>query len=126
MALSTYKTKLKIGEKEYAIKSFPSILGKRSALETTTMSDDAQTFIPGIRQQAETLDFGANYEADTYAELNGLSGDQTCKLEFSDGSSYSWQGGVSATIDEGDVDAVINMTISITPSTVPVWAKSAT
>ena len=120
MAISTYQTQLKIGEKDYAIKSFPSILGKRSALETTTMSDDAQTFIPGIRQQAETLDFGANYAADTYAELNGLTGDQPCKLVFSDGSFYSWQGGVSATIDEGDVGAVINMTISITPSTVPV------
>lgn len=126
MAISTYQTQLKIGERDYAIKSFPSILGKRSALETTTMSDDAQTFIPGIRQQAETLDFGANYDATTYSELNALSGEQACKLVFSDGSSYSWQGGVSATIDEGDVDAVINMTISITPSTVPVWAKSAT
>lgn len=126
MAISTNKTKLSIGDKEYAIKSFPSILGKRSALETTTMSDDAQTFIPGIRQQAETLDFGANYDSTVYSEINALSGDKACKLTFSDGSSYSWQGGVSATIDEGDVDAVIGMTISITPSTVPVWAKSAT
>ena len=126
MAISTNKTKLSIGDKEYAIKSFPSILGKRSALETTTMSDDAQTFIPGIRQQAETLDFGANYDSTVYSEINALSGDQACKLTFSDGSGYSWQGGVSATIDEGDVDAVIGMTISITPSTVPVWAKSAT
>lgn len=126
MAISTNKTKLKIGEKEYNIKSFPTILGKRSALEITTMSDDAQCFIPGIRQMSETLDFGANYTADEYSEINALTGDQPCKLTFGDGSSYSWQGGVSATIDEGDVDAVIGMTISITPSTVPVWAKSAT
>ena len=125
MALSTYKTKLTIADKEYKIKSFPEILGKRSALETTTMSDDAQTFINGIRQMAETLDFGANYVADDYATLNGLDGDQECKLTFGDGSSYTWQGGVSATIDEGDVDAVMGMTISITPSTVPVWAKGS-
>lgn len=125
MALSTYKTKLTIAEQEYPIKSFPAILGKRSALETTTMSDDAQTYIPGIRQTEETLDFGANYVATDYETLNGLKGDQVCKLTFSDGSNYSWQGGVSATIDEGDVDAVIGMTISITPSTVPVWAKGS-
>lgn len=125
MAISTYQTRLSIGEKEYAIKSFPSILGKRSALETTTMSDDAQTYIPGIRQTEETLDFGANYVAATYAELNALTGNQACKLIFSDGSNYTWQGGVSATIDDGDVDAVINMTISITPATVPVWAAGS-
>ena len=125
MALSTYKTKLTIADKEYPIKSFPEILGKRSSLETTTMSDDAQTFIPGIRQTPESLDFGTNYNADDYATLNGLTGDQECKLTFGDGSSYTWQGGVSATIDEGDVDAVMGMTISVTPSTVPVWAKGS-
>ncbi len=126
MAISTYSTKLTIAETDYAIKSFPAILGKRSALETTTMSDDAQTYISGIRQTEETLDFGANYDATNYQTLNALTGEQSCKLTFSDGSSFSWQGGVSATIDEGDVDAVIGMTISITPSTVPVWAKGTT
>ena len=125
MAISTFQTKLTIGEKDYDIKSFPSILGKKSALETTSMSDAAQTYISGIRQTEESLDFGANYVAATYAELNALEGAQTCKLTFSDGSGYTWQGEVSATIDDGDVDAVINMTISITPSTVPVWAQGA-
>lgn len=126
MAISTKSTILTIAEQTYPIKTFPQILGKRSALETTTMSDDAQTFIPGIRQQEESLDFGANYTAADYEALNALSGEQDCKLTFSDGSNYTWKGGVSASIDEGDVDAVIGMTISITPSTVPVWAKSAT
>ena len=123
MAISTYRTTLMIGTKTYKIKTFPEILGKRSSLETTTMSDDAQTFIPGIRQMSESLDFGANYDPTVYQEINALSGDQECKLTFGDGSSYTWEGGVSASIDEGDVDAVIGMTISISPSTVPVWAK---
>ena len=52
MAISSYNTKLTIASEEYAIKDFPSILGQRSSLETTTLSDDAQTFIPGIRQQS--------------------------------------------------------------------------
>ena len=124
MALSTYRTTLTIADKVYKIKNFPEILGKRSSLETTTLSDDAQTFIPGIRQTPETLDFGANYDATEYETLNALSGDQECKLTFSDGSGYSWNGGVSASINEGDVDAVLEMTISITPSTVPVWNKA--
>lgn len=123
MAMSTYLTKLSIGDKSYDIKDFPSILGKRSALETTTLSDDAQTFIPGIRQTEESFDFVTNYDATVYAEINAMSGEQECKLTFGDGSNYTWEGGVSASINEGSVDAVLEMTISVTPSTVPVWAK---
>lgn len=123
MALSSYNTKLTIGDKDYAIKDFPAILGERSALETTTLSDDAQTYIPGIRQTSESFPFLANYDATIYAEINALTGAQTCKLMFSDGSGYSWSGSVSASINEGSVDSVLEMTISVTPTTVPVWSK---
>lgn len=125
MAISSFNTKLTIGTKEYPIKDFPELLGGRSALETTTLADDAQTFIPGIRQQSESFDFLANYDATLYAELNSLSGDQECKLTFSDGSGYTWNGAVSARINEGSVDAVLEMTISVVPADVPVWAKGA-
>ncbi len=125
MAMNTYNTKLKIGAKTYDIKDFPAIMGKRSSLETTTLSDDAQTYISGIRQTEESFDFTANYDATVYAEINALVGDQECELTFGDGSSYSWEGGVSASINEGSVDAVMEMTISATPSTVPVWAQAS-
>lgn len=124
MALSSYNTTLTIGDKSYKIKDFPSILGQRSSLETTTLSDDAQTFIPGIRQQSENFPFLANYDSTVYAELNALTGEQDCELKFSDGSGYTWKGSVSVSINEGSVDAVLEMTISVTPSTVPLWAKT--
>lgn len=124
MAMNTYNTKLTIGTKSYDIKDFPTILGARSALETTTLSDDAQTYIPGIRQQSDTFPFVANYDATTYGELNQLTGEQDCKLTFGDGSGYSWKGVVSVNVNEGAVDAVIEMTISVTPSTVPVWSAT--
>lgn len=126
MAISSYNTKLKVGSKTYDIKDFPSILGKRSALETTTLSDDAQTYIAGIRQTEESFDFVTNYDATVYAEINALSGDQECELVFGDGSKYTWEGSVSASVNEGSVDSVLEMTISVTPSTVPVWAKGTT
>lgn len=122
MATSTYNTKLKIGSKTYDIKDFPEILGQRSALETTTLSDDAQTYIAGIRQTPDSFPFLANYDKTIYAEINALTGDQECELTFGDGSKFTWEGAVSASINEGDVDAVMEMTISVTPSTVPVWS----
>lgn len=125
MAISSFNTKLMIGTKTYAIKDFPEILGQRSALETTTLSDDAQTFIPGIRQQSENFPFVTNYDATVYAEINALTGEQECKLTFSDGSGFTWNGFVSASINEGSVDAVLEMTIVVVPSDVPVWSKGA-
>ncbi len=125
MALSSYNTKLTVGTKTYDIKDFPSILGQRSSLETTTLSDDAQTFIPGIRQQSESFAFLANYDPTVYAEINALAAEQECKLTFGDGSGYTWNGSVSASVNEGSVDAVLEMTITVVPSDVPVWSKGA-
>lgn len=128
MAISTYGVSLKYGAStattEIVIKDFPSLLGKRSALETTTLKDDAQTFIQGIRQQSETFDFTANYDKDVLETINALTGVQKCELSFSDGSKFTWDGYISASVNEGAVDAVVEMTISITPTTVPVFTAA--
>ena len=129
MAISSFGVSLKYGtasaETAVIIKDFPSLLGKRSSLETTTLSDDAQTFIAGIRQQSESFDFTANYDPTVYNTLNTLDGEQNWSLTFSDGSGYTWKGTVSVSVNEGSVDAVLEMTISVTPSTVPVWKQAA-
>lgn len=128
MAISSYGVTLKYGASTpstaIVIKDFPSLLGQRSALETTTLSDDAQTFIPGIRQQSESFDFTANYDPTVFATLNALDAVQKCELAFSDGSKFTWDGYISVSVNEGDVDSVVEMTISITPTTVPVWANA--
>ena len=125
MAISSFGTTLKYGSSSATttieIKDFPEILGGRSALETTTLSDDAQTYIPGIRQQAESFDFTANFNAQEMATINALTAVQKCELAFSDGSKFAWDGYISARINEGSVDSVLEMTISITPTTVPVF-----
>lgn len=129
MAISTFGVSLKYGATQpqtaVVIKDFPSLLGKRSSLETTDLSSDAQTFIPGIRQQSESFDFTANYDPAVYNTLNGLDEEQSWSLTFSDGSGYTWKGSVSVSVNEGSVDAVLEMTISVTPSTVPVWSQGA-
>jgi hypothetical protein len=66
-----------------------------------------------------------NYDAATYAEINALTGEQDCELTFGDGSKYTWKGSVSASVNEGSVDSVLEMTVSVTPSTVPVWANAS-
>lgn len=128
MAITTYNTKLSYAAteagsfKELDIKSFPAIMGKRSSIETTCLSDDAQTFVAGIRQQAESFDFTANWDKTVFGELNALEDEaQFWKLTFQDGTYFSWKGTVSVSNTDGGVDEVQEMTISVTPNTVPVY-----
>lgn len=129
MAMSTYGTVFKYGadsaSKELAIKSYPEILAKRSALETTTLSDDAKTYIAGIRETPDSFPFTMNYDAAVFAEINALDAVQKCELTFSDGSGFTFDGYLSASNNEGSVNAVAEMTISVMPATVPVF-KPAT
>lgn len=128
MAMSAYNTVLKYGvdapNTAITIKDTPVIMAKRSSLETTTLSDDARTYIPGIRETSESFDFTANYDSEVFATLNGLTEVQKCALVYSDGSGYTWDGKISASVNEAAVDAVLEMTISITPESVPVWSKT--
>ena len=124
-AMSTFGTTFKYGatgaEKALAIKSYPQIMAKRAALETTTLSDDAKTYIAGIRETPDSLDFTMNYDAAVFAEINALDGVQKCELAFSDGSGFTFDGYLSASNSEGAVNAVAEMTISVMPATVPVF-----
>lgn len=129
--ISTFNTVLKYGADSpttpVRIKDFPSLLGKRNALEVTDLSDSAQRFIPGIRAQSDSFDFTANYDAAVYAEIAEAEATvQKCSLAFSDGSGYMWDGYISASVKEGSVDAVMEMTISIIPCSVPVWSNKTT
>ena len=125
MAVSTYGTVFKYGatsaDKTLAIKSYPEILAKRSALETTTLSDDAKTYISGIRETAASFPFTLNWDAAVFAEINALTEVQKCELTFSDGSKFTFDGYLSASNSEGSVNAVAEMTVSVMPATVPVF-----
>ena len=129
MAMSTYGTVFKYGEstasKTLAIKSYPQVMAKRSALEVTSLSDDAKVYIAGVRETPDSLDFTMNYDAAVFAEINALTGVQKCELTFSDGSGFTWDGYLSASNNDGAVNAVAEMTISVMPATVPVF-KSTT
>lgn len=127
-AISTFGTVFKYGSdtasKELAIKSYPQIMAKRAALETTTLSDDAKTYIPGIRETPDSLDFTMNYDAAVFAEINALTEVQKCELKFSDGSGFTFDGYLSASNGEGAVGAVAEMTVSVMPATVPVFVPA--
>lgn len=136
MAISSYKTFLmvkKSGEGAYEklidIKNFPDLGGAPEMLETTTLSDGMQTYIPGI-QSLDGLEFTANYEKEDFDTLKEMEGTE---YEFSvwfggtvsggtvtptgENGKFNFAGQLSVFPVGGDVNAVIEMTISIAPST---------
>lgn len=127
MAISTYLATLKWGENESAvakvidIKEFPDLMGEPNMLETTTMSDGAQTYIPGIKSM-DSMAFTYNYDKETFSKVKADEGKKLFyALEFSDGSKFTWQGSHTATLAGKGVDEVIEGGISIAPSTEVVF-----
>ncbi|MBQ8578607.1 MAG: phage tail protein [Clostridia bacterium] len=136
MAISTYKVflmkKASTGstyEKLVDIKSFPDLGGEPEMLETTTLSDSMQTYIAGI-QSLDALSFDANYTKEDYTTLKSLEGADNDYAVWFGGSGegetltptgehgkFKFTGQLSAYPVGGGVNEVVNMRISIAPST---------
>lgn len=123
MAISTYLATLKWGadaasvEKVIDIKEFPDLIGEPNMLETTTLSDGAQTYIPGIKAM-DSMAFLFNYTKEDFAKVKADEGKLLFyELSFSDGSKFSWQGSHTATLAGKGVDEVVEAGITIAPST---------
>lgn len=73
MAFTSQYVKLKIDSTTYCIKSFPDIdpHGNPDQVETTDLCSDFHTFINGLKNYADDLEFTANYDETTFNTLNG-------------------------------------------------------
>ncbi len=139
MAISTYKVflmqkKTTNYEKLVDIKDFPDLGGSPEMLETTTLSDKMQTYIPGI-QSNDALEFTANYTKEDYTKLKALEeqeidlavwfgGTTNGNTVTPDGSEgkFEFKGRLSVFVVGGGVNEVVGMTITIAPSTPIVMA----
>lgn len=134
MAISTYKVFLMkqteaAWEKLVDIKEFPDLGGEPEMLETTTLSDKMQTYIAGI-QSLEGLNFNANYTKADFKKLKALEGKtekyavwfggtETAGVLTPDGSEgkFEFDGQLSVYPVGGGVNEVVDMNITVAPST---------
>ncbi len=134
MAISTYKIFLMqkvedAWQKLIDIKEFPDLGGSPEMLETTTLSDRMQTYIPGI-QSLDALEFNANYTLADYKKLKALEGVENDYAVWFGGTEagdtvtptgadgkFKFKGQLSAFPVGGGVNEVVDMTITIAPST---------
>ncbi len=137
MAVSSYKTFLMMkgsgNDATYAklvdIKDYPDMGGKPEMLETTTLSDKAQTYTEGI-DSSEALEFTANYTKTDFTTLAALKG---VEHEFAvwfggtesggvvtptgEDGKFEFKGKLSVTATGNGVNEVREMSISIATTT---------
>ena len=131
MAISTYgvtlmkKGKDNNGTDVYKnlvdIKDFPDLGAAPQTIETTTLSDKAQTFIKGI-DATSTLEFTANYDESDYStlvDLAELENSQEYALYFGkegENGKFEFSGQLSVWVVGGGVNGVVEMKIGIVPT----------
>lgn len=142
MAINTYKVFLMHSEdgttytKLADIKNFPDLGGEPEMLETTTLSDNMQTYIGGI-QSMDAMQFDMNYDADVYDDLKLIAGSQEFFSVWFGGTEaagvvtptgsngkFNFKGDLSVFVTGGGVNEVVGMRASIAPSTPVVKATA--
>ena len=134
MAISSYKAFLMKGTgsgtlnwaKLVDIKDFPDLGAAPEPIETTTLSDFARTYIPGI-ENTEQKTFTCNYTSTDYATLAALKGTETnVAIWFGgtenngvvtpDGSAgkFTGKGYIDVFVAGAGVNEVVNMTVTLT------------
>lgn len=109
------------------IKTTPQLNGEREQIESTDLTDTSQTFVPGV-QSVENMQFTANFTLAAYTSLkaNALT-DGFFEIDFvSAGAKATWEGQYDVYLNETEVNGLIEMTITVYPSTVVTIAAAAT
>lgn len=135
MAISTYMVFLmrkgegETYEKLIDIKDFPDLGGTPELIETTTLSDKMQTYTLGV-QSLDGLSFTANYTKEDFIKLNALEGVEYDYAVWFGGTEeggvvtptgadgkFNFKGKMSAYPTGGGVNEVVDLGITIAPST---------
>lgn len=136
MAISTYKVFLMYkadGASEYTklvdIKNFPDLGGNPELLDTTTLSNNSRTGIPGIFEN-DALTFECNYDKADFARLKALEKKDMSFAVWLGGTEngnavtptgengkHYFDGQLAVYVNGGGVNEVVDMTVTITPST---------
>lgn len=134
VGINTFRTYLMLGtgsgtlswSKLVDIKDFSDLGAAPEPLETTTLSDPARTYIPGI-ENTEQKTFTCNFNNTDFATLAALKGtEQNLAIWFGASESggvytpdgniakFEGKGYIDVFVNGGGVNEVVNMTVTAT------------
>ncbi len=128
------------GQNLYGLKSTPELGGTKEKKEVTNLLDTAHRYIAGLYKYDDlTFDFyynsstanpnvsaaqtAAAFRAARAVELSGASVQQ--KVEFPDGTYFTWSGQVATKIKKMDADGVMEFSIISIPNTPLVYSTDS-
>lgn len=122
-ATTTIGTILKFGTTQGSltelckIKSFPQLGGEREQIESTDLTDDFQTFEPGV-QSVDSMTFTCNFVVANYLTVkSNAMKDGYFELDFgATGGKATWQGKYDVFVNEGEVNGLIEYSLVCYPS----------
>ena len=126
------------GQNLYGLKSTPELGGTREKREVTNLLDTAHRYIAGLYKYDDlTFDFyynsaeenpnitpaqtAAAFAAARAVELSGAS--VTQKVQFPDGTYFTWSGQVATKIKRMEADGVMEFSIISIPNTALVYSS---
>ena len=136
-ALSTQFVKLKINNVVYCIKSFPDIdpHGNPDQIETTDLCDEFHTYMDGLKNFADDLEFTANYDEAKFDTLNAIGSTHkavdillcnSANDETGANGKFSMtEAEIAVRLNGGGVGDVLEMTIVIKPKSAITFASVA-
>lgn len=119
MALLTKGAQLKLDSFVIAgVKSMGEITESTNKIEVTTLADEAQKFINGIKSYGDAISFTCVYDKTEYLEVRALQDDQehTVEIKYADGLTITFKAYVATTLSGVEVDAAHEFTIELTPA----------
>ena len=119
MALLTKGAQLKLDTTIIqGVKSMGEISETTNKIEVTTLADEAQKFINGIKSYGDEISFTCVYDKAEYLKVRAMQNDaqHAVEIKYADGLTITFQAYVSTTLSGVEVDAAHEFTIGLTPA----------
>ena len=119
MALLTKGATLKLDTQLIAgVKSMGEITETTTKIEVTTLADEAQKFINGIKSYGDAISFTCVYDKAEYLKVRALQNDaeHAVEIKYADGLTIKFQAYVSTSLSGVEVDSAHEYTIELTPA----------
>ena len=104
------------------LQEIPALGGTAEAIEITTLADAAHTYTDGILNYGDSLSFKFLYEKAQFNTLVALEGSNGWQVALPDGTTCSFTGTASASLDGVGVNAALTYTLAVKPDSEMIWA----
>ena len=115
------------------LQEIPNLGGQRDSVEKTTLDDDAHTYMNGLQNYGDSVDFVFLHDSAQFGTLSGLTQTQEYmwKVEFPDGTagavktSCTFKAMPSVSINAVGINEPLKYTLSLKPTTAMTFAQAS-